>query len=274
MIRILLLAALACAACTPTSNDPGETASPAPVAKTFATQIEAPAPDYSALIAKPPARPKGELLREASAPLPSDAKAIGETWRKRLEAKRAIGGYGLAGKGEDGPIDSISVLMTATDFDAWVAENGWQVPAHIRWDFNPELVAPRITPEAEAKVRIWPASTVRTGAQLEALLGGYVYVRDGCFYMKDPDATGKERLAWFLAETGLDVDAEGYLVLVNRHSGEIMARLGENMNWGGPNFIAEDDPKIAELKRQCGDLEVVNVGNPMSTARWNDERAG
>ena len=262
-MRFPALAALLCAACTPAGAD-GEQAAPAPRAD-YATQVAVPSPDYGKLVARPPAAPQGEIVREASAPLPAGAKAIGDLWVKRLEAKNALMGHGRATKEPDGPINHIDTLLTAREFDAWVAENGWSVPKHIRWYFQSELVAPRVSDAARPKIRAWPASQVRTGWQLEALLWARVVLRDGCFWVQQPEQP--ERLAWFHAETGLDVDDDGYLILVDRTSGQTMARVGEGMTAAGPNTVPPDDPGVAALREACGDAEIFNVGNPQAEER-------
>ena len=261
MVALVLLFG---ASCAPAKQDTGTTAA-APPPPAYATQLEASSPDYSALISDPPIPAKGTLSRDATAPLPADAKPVGQTWIDRLQAAGVLDGYGLAGKGTDGPVSLIDTAMTANAFDAWVARNGWTVPDWIRWSFQPELVAPPVSEAAQAGIRTWPSSQRRTGAQLEALLGGRVTLRDGCFYVQPPD--GPEALAWFHAETGLDVDPEGYYIFVNRVTGETMARVGEDMNWAGPNAVPANDPGLATLQAACGPGEVASVGNPESFER-------
>ena len=263
MARHLLIALLllACASCAPEQQDV-EAPTPVRPRPAYATQLDAPAPDYSQLVSHPPILPKGTLRREATAPLPTEAKAIGQAWIDRLQAAGALDGYGLAGKGTDGPVSLIDLAMTADEFDALVGRNDWTVPDWIRWSFQPELVAPRVSAAAQPGIRTWPSSQRRTGAQLEAMLGGKVTLRDGCFYVQTTDAP--EVLAWFHAETGLDVDADGYYILVNRVTGETMARVGEDMNWAGPNAVPTNDPGIAALREACGPGEIASVGNPES----------
>lgn len=261
---VLALVLLSCAACVPGQQDAGP--EPASAASTpYATQLDAPAPDYEQLIADPPIAPKGTLHRDAVAPLPANARAVGQTWIDRLEAAGVLDGYGLAGKGTDGPVSLVDVAMTAREFDAWAARNDWTVPDWIRSSFQPELVAPPVSAAAKDGIRTWPSSHRRTGAQHQALLGGRVTLRDGCFHVQPPD--GPEALAWFLAETGLDVDPDGYYILVNRMTGETMARVGEDMNWAGPNAVPADDPGLAALQAACGPGEVASVGNPESSER-------
>lgn len=263
-MRTLLPILALCAACSPVGAD----AEPVPAATAtadYATQLTAPAPDYAKLIARPPIMPKGEMRREGSGPLPADAKAIGQVWLERLKAKNALGGYGLAGKGTDGPVNMIDTLLTAREFDAWVKQNGWSAPRYLDWGFQPELIAPAVSERAAPAVRLWTQSETRTGIQLEALLGGRVVMKDGCLWFQQPGEP--DRIAWLHAETGLDRDPEGYLIFVNRVTGETMARLGEEMTWAGPNPVSIPEWKVRDIQQACGKAELFAVGNPESAER-------
>lgn len=262
-MRCLLLIALLPAAC----SSP-ETAQ-SPVAREYATQIDVATPDYAAMIAAtppPPATPdRLPSSIEPSAPAPANAKAIGDLWVERLQARDALDGYGLSGKSPDGPVELIHVAMAHGDFQALVAQNGWELPRHIRWTFLPSLNVPPVTEAAWPAIRVWPAATRRTGIQNAAALHGRITLRDGCFYVSKADGT--EALAWFLAETGLAVDGEGKYVLINRISGEAMARVGEEVIWGGPN-ADPTEAQTAELRSACGDGPVAEVGNPEAAERF------
>ena len=267
MIRMMSLAVLVCAACAPADDSP-EAAQTAPEdAATYATQTSAPTPDYKALLAEPALGTGSWVRREASSPLPADAKAIGERWIARLDARNALNGYGLAGKGPDGPVKSIDTGLTESDFEGWAQRNGWSVPTHIAWTFVPELVLPRVSDAASSGIRVWPASTARTGAQNEALLWGRVELRDGCFYGDLGDGT-PGKLAFFHEEIGLDVDGEGFYILRDRVSGRTLARIGEQMNWGGPPsaYIAPELER--EILDKCGPGEILVVGSPESQERF------
>lgn len=240
---------------------------PVPEPVGLATQEIAPAPDYAALILPPERlRSTDEIERPATAPAPANAKAVGALWLARLEARHALMGSGLSGKSEHDPVSAIDTLLTARQFDAWVAQNGWAVPRHIDWRFQPELRHPLVQEGLEGAVHLWPASTIRTGWQLEAAFTGHVFLRNGCVFVTQPGTEG-ESLAWFHAETGLGRDGEGYFTLVNRVTGETMARLGEEMQWAGPNTLADDQPEVEALQAACGDLPVVGVGNPEALER-------
>ncbi|QZH75639.1 MAG: hypothetical protein JY451_03250 [Erythrobacter sp.] len=262
-LRLAALPLLALAACgagdgAPTGSDPpGE----------YATQLEVPSPDYAALIANAPAIEQAEAFREPTASPPANARQLGALWLARLEERGALMGHGLAGKEPDAPVQSIDTLLTAEEFDAWVAENGWTVPPHLHWYFQQPLIAPRVSETAQGGIRTWPASEARTGWQLEAAFVGRIYLRDGCFFMRSDVVDAPDKLAWFHAETGLDVDAEGYYTLVNRVNSQPVARLGEVMTWAGPNRLDQDAPQIIALRQVCGDYTVEGVGNPEANER-------
>lgn len=278
---VAALLAIVCAACSaqmPEVETPAEKAGPTaaatrePAPVKYATQLTAPSPDYAAILkAQPPRPPLGELRREATVRPPADAKAVGDLWIERLKAKGVLGGYGLGGKGETDPVSSIDVLMTARDFDAWVSANGWSAPRHIAWGFVGEMHHPSITPDARAKVRIWPASLVRSGMQNQALLGGRIYLEDGCFYLDRPENSGYgpagKTLVQFGAETGLIVDPEGYLALIDRFGGSVLARLGEEMHWAGPNWDVTG-PVANEIRAACGNYRIEFVGNVDAAERF------
>lgn len=240
---------------------------PAPDPVGLATQEIATAPDYAPLILSPEElRSTDEIERLATAPPPADAKAVGEVWLARLQSRHALMGSGLSGKSDSDPVSMIDTLLTARQFDAWVARNGWSVPRHIDWRFQPELRHPPMQEGLQGAVHLWPASNARTGWQLEAAFTGRVFLRDGCVFVTQPGTDG-EALAWFHAETGLGRDGDGYLVLINRVTGETMARLGEEMQWAGPNAVNLQQPEIEALKAACGNLPVVSVGNPEALER-------
>ena len=264
-MRYFPLVALACAACAPPSgsDDPD----PSEQRRNYATQVSAPSPDYKALLAEPPLATDGWKVREASAPPPPDAKAVGDRWIKRLETRRALLGYGLSGKGPDGPVSLIDTGMTEQAFDSWAKQNGWRVPAHIRWSFMPAMNLPPVSEAAAGAIRVWPASTTRTGVQLQALFHGRVELRDGCFFVGEFDQPA-DKLARFHAEMGLDKDSEGFLILRNRVSGQTMARLGEEMAWGGPASADIDEAKKQALLKACGDHPIYIVGSPEAKERF------
>ena len=262
MRRFIALPLLALAACA--ASDGASVAAPE---RDFVTQIDVPAPDYPALIAAGRPDPDAEIVRESAARPPANARAIGALWVERLEERGWLDSYGLGGKEEDAPVSSIDTRLTAQEFEAWLAENDWHAPEHIRWRFAAPLIAPRVSEAAAPGIRLWPASEQRTGLQLQAAAVGQIFLRDGCFFVRNRLGGGSEQLAWFHTETGLDVDAQGYHVLVNRMDGQLMGRLGEVFTWAAPNPILPGGPDPAELIAACGDYPIVSVGNPQTEER-------
>ena len=181
MSRFVLALAALLAACSPSESE-GHPHRDTEAEGPFATQTEAPAPDYAKLVKVPYLKGEEYVRRDATAGPPADAKQVGQLWFDRLMARQALTGAGYAGKGEDGPVRHLDVGMTESDFEAWAKANGWPVPRWIAWTFLPSLNAPAVTDTAREGIRIWPASAARTGAQNEALLAGRVELRDGCFW--------------------------------------------------------------------------------------------
>lgn len=267
MIKLLPLLA-ACTACTSASETLTDAEASQP--RSYATHTNAPSPDYALLIkhaAPPNLRHHG---REATSPLPSNAKQIGDEWLARLRQRGALLGHGLAGKSPDGPVNMIDTGLTGKEFDSWTQENGWAVPTHITWSFVPALALPPVSDAAKDAIRVWPASTARTGAQHEALFHGRVELRDGCFFVGE-SGWEANKLAWFHAEMALDKDSSGYFTLRNRVNGQTLARLGEEMNWGGPASADIDEKTKSAVIDACGNHVIYVVGSPESSERFLTE---
>lgn len=264
MPKLLPLLAL-CAACSPAGGNLVNAAQPAP--RAYATQASAPSPDYRTLLDQAARPGEGWRRLEATAPPPPDAREIGHAWIARLEGRGALLGYGLAGKAPDGPVSMIDTGLTEEEFERWANENGWRVPRHIGWSFVPKLSLPRVSEAAEKAIRTWPASTARTGAQNQALFHGRVELRDGCFFVGQ-SGQPLDKLAWFHSEIGLDMDESGYFFLRDRVSGQMLARLGEEMNWGGPASAVIDEQTERALQEACGPAEVYVVGSPEASERF------
>lgn len=264
MLKTLPLFAL-CAACSPANDVIGDTA--VPVMTNYATQIDAPSPDYRTLLSQPSQAAAWRAERKATAPFPANAKSIGELWLTRLKKRGVLLGYGLAGKSPDEPVEMIDTGLTEKEFASWTNENGWPVAAHIRWSFVAEMNLPQVSVAAKSAIRVWPASVARTGAQNQALFNGRVELRDGCFFVGQFGEPA-DKLAWFHGEIGLDRDKAGYYILRERVSGQTLARLGENMSWGGP-ASAEIEPETKRaLQEACGPGEIYVVGSPEASERF------
>ena len=92
-------------------------------------------------------------------------------------------------------------------------------------------------------------------------------MRDGCFFVGQSGESAT-KLAWFHAEVGLDRDQSGYFILRDRISGNSLARLGEEMNWGGPATAEIDAGTERALHAACGAAEVYVVGSPEARERF------
>lgn len=252
--------------CSPAAREqPSKTSGAA-----YASQTNVPTPDYQD---RPqPTRAHG-IVREASAAPPPDAREVGELWIKRLERRGALLGYGLADSQADAAVSAIDTGLTEREFDRWTGENGWTAPRHIRWSFVSDLVLPSVSDAARPMIRYWPAFITRTGAQPQALHAGRVELRDGCFFVSEP-GQASTRLAWFHAEIGVDVDDAGYLVLRDRTDGALRARVGEPLNWAGPASAKIEDSARAALEAACGVHDILVVGSPESTVRFQTRLPG
>ena len=245
-MRILIAPIALLAACSPMAGDEHAVSPAHPEdERSYATQVEAPTPDYAELMRAEHYDGEGYVRREATAAPPANARDIGRTWTGRLEAAHALLGAGYDGKGADGAVTSIDVGMTESEFARWAQENGWTVPRHIAWSFVPAMNLPTVSEAAKPGIRFWPASSARTGAQNEALLFGRVELRDGCFWATQGDGEA-DQLAFFHAEIGLDKDAEGFYVLKDRVGGQTLARLGEQRL-----YRARNHRRLARSLRRC-----------------------
>ena len=262
-MRYLLPLAGMLVACAPQQDD----SSTAPADRDYATQVDAPTPDYATLTRQTRLEGEGYVRRNATGPMPPDAKAVGQSWFERLEAENLLLGAGFDGKGPGGAVTHLDVGMTESEFRSWTTQNGWSVPAHISWSFVPAMNLPAVSKAAREGIRIWPASSARTGAQNEALLAGRVELRDGCFWATEGDGEA-DKLAFFHAEIGLDRDDEGYYILVDRVGGQTRARLGEAMSWGGPPSAYISPEAERKLRAACGEAPILVVGSPESSERF------
>ena len=161
----------------------------------------------------------------------------------------------------------INVGLTERQFIEWASENGWSVPKHVRWSFVPEMKIPSVSNAAHNAIRVWPASLARTGTQPMAMFRGRVELRDGCFFVGE---FGKpvDKLAWFHAEVGFDLDHAGFYILRDRVTGMTLTRLGEDMNWGGPASAVIGEEVKQALHAACGPGAIYVVGSPQSSERF------
>ncbi len=76
----------------------------------------------------------------------------------------------------------------------------------------------------------------------------------------------KGPLVVFRRETGIGLDAQGYLAIIDRATGKPKGRIGDYWEWAGPNPDKLFDG-LETLKAACGDGPIAYVGNPESEAR-------
>lgn len=98
-MRYLLPLAGMLVACAPQQDD----SSTAPADRDYATQVDAPTLDYATLTRQTRLEGEGYVRRNATGPMPPDAKAVGQSWFERLEAENLLLGAGFDGKGPGGP---------------------------------------------------------------------------------------------------------------------------------------------------------------------------
>jgi hypothetical protein len=133
--------------------------------------------------------------------------AIARPWVERFRQHRLLGGHGTDATYGEVRMD---LVVSETEYRAIVAREGWQVPAAIKLEFAPGVAVSAFAEELRPLVRIFPQSDRALGATNQALLGGRIVLRDGCFFVTGPDQP--DRLAYFAREVALGRDAEGYLL--------------------------------------------------------------
>lgn len=195
--------------------------------------------------------------------------ALIKPWADRFTKAGIIGGYG-----SDATYGTAEFMMSVTEReyrDIAARENWEPVPQPIKLDFARELAIPAVDARAAPSLRTFANDTRATVIQLLAAGTGRVILKDGCLRVVTQD--GKQPLAYFHRETGIGLDEQGYLALIDRQTGKPKGRIGEIFTWGGPNHMRPDMPGLAELKARCGEGPVAHVGNPEAKAAF-DRRYG
>ncbi|MFN3387840.1 MAG: hypothetical protein ACK40O_02845 [Allosphingosinicella sp.] len=195
----------------------------------------------------------------------AELEALLQPWIDRFTRHRLTSGWGIDetyGRAE------IMIDTTEAEFRAVAAREGWgALPDAIALTFAPPLLHPAVEEAARPFVRLFARNDRSGGIQLLAGGSGRIVLRDGCLFVEGGGG-GAARLAYFHRETGLGLDAEGYLALKDRLTGETRGRIGEWFSYAGPNASGEDMPMVAELRARCGTAPLLNVGNPESAHRF------
>lgn len=190
----------------------------------------------------------------------AELDALIRPWANRFGKAGIMGAYGM--DGADGTANFM-MLLTEAEYRALTAKEGWgPVPDAITLGFVTRPAIPAIDPRAAPFFRAFANDTQPTTIQPEAGSSGRIVLRDGCLGVAGNRGQGP--LAYFHNETGIGVDDEDYLVLIDRRTGKPKGRIGEAFSWAGPNSFRPDMPGLAELKARCGDGPVEHVGNPES----------
>lgn len=194
-----------------------------------------------------------------------DRERIVEPWVKRWTAEGIPLGFGL-----DAVYPTMDVQMgiTEADYRTLAADRGWgEPPAPIVLKFAKAPLRPAVDPRIRPLLRGFANERYATLMQLGALGTGKLVLRDGCLKVQGHD--GSEKVAVFHHETGIGLDADGYLALIDRTTGKVRGRVGEKLAWGAPNAIPEQHMVgLAELRAACPG-ELANIGNPESAAAFN-----
>lgn len=199
-----------------------------------------------------------------------ELEALIKPWTERFEAHRLTGGWGTD---DTHGTAEFTMIVTEDEYRAVAAREGWgPVPDAIKLEFASPLPFPSVQEQARRFVRVFAQADRSTGIQLTAAGSGRIYLRDGCILVDGEK--GPAKLAYFHRETGLGIDDQGYLALINRGTGKAAGRLGEEFTWAGPNAIKEDWPSVRELRAGCGAGDILNVGNPESSAAFNARFGG
>jgi hypothetical protein len=191
----------------------------------------------------------------------AELEAIARPWTDRFQVQRLTAGWGM-----DDTWGTVDIMMDVTEeeYRAIAAREGWgEVPAPIKLSFARPLPAPSVDDHVQPFVRAFAQNDRSTGMQLTAAGSGKIYMKDGCAYVAVH--RGEPHLAYFHRETGLGLDGQNYLALIDRSTGMAKGRLGEQFTWAGPNAVKEDSPGVKELRAQCGKAPLLNVGNPESS---------
>ena len=200
----------------------------------------------------------------------AELKALVDPWLKRFAEARI--GYGYSPFPAEGRAE-IMMTITAAEYRAIAARQGWgDVPAPIQLSFARDLPFPRVDPAIAPLLRGFASESQATGLQMQRGESGRVVLDDGCLRL---EVKGRKNgpLAVFHRETGISLDAQGYLAIIDRRTGKAKGRIGEMWSWAGPNPGTDFDG-LEELKARCGDGPIYNVGNPESEARFKARYPG
>lgn len=200
----------------------------------------------------------------------AELDAIVAPWAKRFGEAGILNVYGA------GALNSrvdMSLGVTAAEYEALAAAKGWgAVPSPIGLSFARDLATPRVDLRVVKLLRGFASESRTTSLQMEAGFEGQIILDDGCLRRRTKDGS-KGPMVVFHQETGIGLDAQGYLAAIDRRTGKATGRIGEMWSWAGPNPGTAFDG-LEALKAACGDGPIANVGNPESRARFKKRNPG
>lgn len=200
----------------------------------------------------------------------AELKALADPWLKRFADERI--GFGYSPFPAEGRAE-IMMTITAAEYRAIAGRQGWgDVPVPIRLSFAKELPFPRVDTQIAPLLRGFASESQATGLQMQAGFSGRVILDDGCLRLESK-SKAKGPLVVFHRETGIGLDVQGYLAIIDRSTGKAKGRIGEMWSWAGPNPGTAFDG-LEELKAACGAGPIANVGNPESESRFKARYPG
>jgi hypothetical protein len=203
---------------------------------------------------------------EAAPPPAPDPHVLAKPWTDRLGAAGVLGT--LAVNPSEGTA-TLMVRMTESEYRTLAAREGWGTPpAGVRLNFITMPPVQAVDPRIAPLLRGFAYERLPTMLQPEAGYSGRIVLQDGCLRLERGGP-----LAVFHNETGIGLDAQGYLALIDRRTGKATGRIGEKLSWPGPND-GKDLVGLEELQEACGETRLFNVGNPESQARFKKRNPG
>jgi hypothetical protein len=189
-----------------------------------------------------------------------ELQSIAKPWVDRFTHHRLLGGHGTDATYGQVRMD---LVVSQAEFQAIAQREGWQLPDAIKLQFSEGVEGAPVAEQVRHLIRIFPQSDRALGPHPQALLGGRIRLRDGCFYVARPNQP--DRLAYFAREVSVGTDPQGYMALRTRGAeARHLGRIGEEFHWAGPLGAIENMPMVKELRARCGNAPLENVGIPDS----------
>ncbi len=186
----------------------------------------------------------------------AELQPVFDTWWKRFEPLRLVGGGGVY---EFDGVVRFSMNVDEAEFREIAKRERWVVPDRLQLRFSPPRSTRSIDPALARYVRAFARQDRIPAISLQALLGGRVILRDGCFRLTE-DGEADEPLVIFPRDAELGIDAQAYMIM--GPSGSSAPRIGERITWGGPQGYSDADPNVQLLREKCGGGPIVAVALP------------